>query len=329
MALSKDIGIDLGTATVLIYIKDKGIVLKEPSVVAMDVNTNEVIAIGEEARRMLGKTPDNIVAIRPLRGGVISNYDVTEKMIKYFISKAIGRNLSKMFTPRIMICVPSGVTQVEQRAVLQASKEVGAKKTILIEEPIAAAIGAGVDIYKPCGSLVVDIGGGTTDIAVISLGDVVVSDSIRVAGDNFDESIVKYVKKKYNILIGEKTAEELKMSIGTVYPVKRLKKMEVKGRDIVTGLPTTATVTNRDMYQALKPQAELILDAIVGVLEQTPPELAGDINNRGMVLTGGGSLIDGLDKYIGENTGLEVLVADDPVTCVAIGTGLALKDIYD
>ena len=327
MSLRKDIGIDLGTATVLVYIKGKGIVLNEPSVVAVDVETNKVVAVGETARRMIGKTPGNIVAIRPLRGGVISNYDYTEKMIKYFIEKASGKMWIKFFGPQIMICVPSGVTQVEERAVLQASKQVGAKKTYIISEPKAAAIGAGLDVTKPCGSMVVDIGGGTTDVAVISMGDIVVSESIRIAGDDFDDSVSKYIKKKYNMAIGESTAEELKKEIGTVYPPEEEKIVDVRGRDLVTGLPTTIKVSNKDMYEALKDCAERIVEAVHTVLENTPPELSGDLKRRGIVLTGGGSLIRGLDKLIHDSTDLDVVVAEDPLSCVARGTGIVLDYI--
>ena len=275
--LGQDIGIDLGTATVIAYVKGKGIVLREPSVVAVDKNTGDVVAVGNEARRMLGRTPGNIVATRPLRDGVISDYTVTEKMLKYFINKVGGKSL---FAPRIMICIPSRVTEVERKAVIDAATEAGARKVYLIEEPIAAAIGAGIDISKACGNMVVDIGGGTTDIAVISLGGSVVSTSIKVAGDKFDEYIVKYLKKTYNIMVGERTAEDLKVNIGCVYPKIQDIEMDVRGRDLITGLPTTITVHSNEMLKALEEPANMIVDAVHSVLERTPPELAADISDK-------------------------------------------------
>lgn len=323
----QDIGIDLGTATVLVYIKGKGIVLREPSVVAIDKNTNKLLAVGEEARRMLGRTPGNIVAIRPLREGVISDYDITERMLKYFINKVTAGHFFKLSKPRIMVCVPSGVTEVEKRAVIDAAMQAGARKTYLIEEPIAAAIGAGIDIAKACGSMVVDIGGGTTDIAVISLGGTVVSNSIKVAGDKFDEAIVRYMRKKHNIMIGERTAEELKINIGTVYPRVQEVSMEIRGRNLVSGLPKTLTVTSSEMMDALEETVTSIVDAVHSVLERTPPELASDISDRGIVMTGGGGLLYGLDKLIQEKTGIDVVIAEDAVSCVALGTGKALDNI--
>ncbi len=323
----QDIGIDLGTATVLVYIKGKGIVLSEPSVVAIDKNTNKLLAVGEEARRMLGRTPGNIVAIRPLREGVISDYDITERMLKYFINKVCGNKMFKVFKPRIMVCVPSGVTEVEKRAVIDAANQAGARKTYLIEEPIAAAIGAGIDIAKACGSMVVDIGGGTTDIAVISLGGTVVSTSIKVAGDKFDEAIVRYLRKKHNIMIGERTAEELKINIGTAYPRIQEVTMDIRGRNLISGLPKTITVSSGEMLEALEETISSIVEAVYSVLERTPPELAADISDRGIVMTGGGSLIFGLDKLIQEKTGINVLIADEAVSCVALGTGKALDNI--
>jgi len=323
-ALRTDVGIDLGTATILVYIKGKGIVLKEPSVVAIDQYTNSFLAVGEEARRMIGRTPGNIVAIRPLKDGVISDYDVTQRMLKFFIKKAIGKMFLK---PRIIICVPSGVTEVEKRAVLEASAEAGASKTYLIEEPVAAAIGAGLDITQPSGNMVVDIGGGTTDVAVISLGGIVESKSIKTAGDECDEAIVKYIRKKFNMMIGDMTAEELKKQIGCAYPYEKEKFAEVKGRNLINGLPLTVKISSNDMLEALNEPVREIIDAVHYVLERTPPELAADISNFGIYLTGGGALLYGLDKLIEEETGIKTKVADNPVECVAIGTGKSLESL--
>lgn len=320
----QDIGIDLGTATVIVYVKGKGIVLREPSVVAVDNITGDVLAVGHEARRMLGRTPGNIIATRPLRDGVISNYTNTEKMLKYFINKIRGRFL---FAPRIMICIPSQVTEVEKKAVIDAASNAGARRVYLIEEPIAAAIGAGLDISKPSGNMIVDIGGGTTDIAVISLGGAVVSTSIKIAGDRFDEAIVKYIKKKHNVMIGERTAEELKLNIGCVYPKFQDMEMDVRGRDLITGLPKTITVYSSEMLEALEEPSMLIVDAVHNVLEKTPPELASDISDKGIYMTGGGCLVDGLDKLIQEKTGINVMIAEDSISCVAIGTGKALDNL--
>jgi len=320
----QDIGIDLGTATVIAYVKGKGVVLREPSVVAVDNNTNEVLAVGQEARRMLGRTPGNIVATRPLKDGVISNYTVTEKMLKYFINKINGKSI---FAPRIMICIPSQVTEVERKAVIDAASQAGARKVYLIEEPIAAAIGAGIDISKPCGNMIVDIGGGTTDIAVISLGGSVVSASIKVAGDKFDEAVIKYIKKKHNVIIGERTAEELKVNIGCVYPKIQDIEMDIRGRDLSTGLPRTLTIHSSEMMEALIEPAMMIVDAVCSVLEKTPPELAADISDKGIYMTGGGSLLDGLDKLLQEKTGINVMIANDTVSCVALGTGKALDNL--
>ena len=317
-----DIGIDLGTASILVYIKGKGVVLKEPSVVAFDRDTNRIKAIGEEARLMLGRTPGNIVAVRPLRQGVISDYTVTEKMLRYFIQKSCGK--SRFRKPRISVCVPSGVTEVEKKAVEDATYEAGAREVAIIEEPIAAAIGAGIDISKPCGNMVVDIGGGTTDIAVISLGGSVVNASLKVAGDKFDESIVKYIKKKHNLAIGERTAEDLKINI---YPKIQDAEMDIRGRDLSTGLPKTITVHSSEMLEALIEPAMMIVDAVHGVLEKTPPELAADISDKGIYMTGGGCLIDGLDKLLQEKTGINVMIAQDSVSCVALGTGKALDNL--
>ena len=294
------------------------------SVVAVNNVTGEVLAVGHEARRMLGRTPGNIVATRPLRDGVISDYTVTEKMLKYFISKIGGKFL---FSPRIMICIPSQVTEVEKKAVIDAASNAGARKVYLIEEPIAAAIGAGIDISKPCGNMIVDIGGGTTDIAIISLGGSVVSTSLKIAGDKFDEYIVKYIKKRHNVMIGERTAEELKMSIGCVYPKIQDMEMDVRGRDLVTGLPKTITIYSSEMMEALEEPAMLIVDAVHSVLEKTPPELAADISDKGIYMTGGGCLLDGLDRLLQEKTGINVMIAEDAISCVAKGTGKALDNL--
>lgn len=321
MVFGQDIGIDLGTATILVNIKGKGIVLREPSVVALDKSSGEVLAVGQEARRMLGRTPGSIVAMRPLREGVISDYTVTEKMLKYFINKISGRFI---FAPRIMICIPSGVTEVEKKAVVDAAKHAGARKVFLIEEPIAAAIGAGIDITKPYGSMILDIGGGTTDIAVIALGGAVKSTSIKVAGDKFDEAIIKYIKKNHNIIIGERTAEDIKINIGCVYKRPQLIKMTVKGRDLSTGYPVEFEINSDEILKALEEPANLITEAIHSVLEETPPELSADISERGIYITGGGGLIYGLDKLISERMKIPVMIAEDAVSCVAMGTGKAL-----
>lgn len=320
----QDIGIDLGTASVLVYIKGKGVVTKEPSVVAVDKNTNKLYAVGEEAQRMLGRTPGNIVAIRPLRDGVISDYNTTERMIKYFLNKVTKKSI---FKPRVIICVPSGVTEVEERAVIDAGIQAGASKVHLIEEPLAAAIGVGIDIAQPFGSMIVDMGGGTTDVAVISLGGIVTSESIKVAGDKFDEAIVRYIRKKYNILIGERTAEEMKIKIGCVYKREDDPSMDVRGRSLVSGLPKTITVYSSEILEALGETSASIVEAVKTVLEKTPPELIGDISSRGIVLTGGGALIYGMNKLIQEETGIKTVVADDAESCVALGTGKALDNI--
>ncbi|MCR5774655.1 MAG: rod shape-determining protein [Lachnospiraceae bacterium] len=324
-----DIGIDLGTASILVYIKGKGVVLKEPSVVAFDVDTNRIKAIGEDARLMLGRTPGNIKAVRPLRQGVISDYTVTEKMMKYFIQKALGKKSFRR--PRIVVCVPSGVTEVEKKAVEDATYEAGARDVSLIEEPIAAAIGAGIDIRKPCGNMIVDIGGGTTDVAVISLGGTVVSDSIKIAGDDFDDAIVRYMRKKHNLLIGERTAEDIKIKIGTAYrdDDDEEMEMEVNGRNLVTGLPRKVRVTSNETEEALRETTAQIVETIHSVLEKTPPELAADIADRGIVLTGGGALLRGLEDLIKDKTGINCMTADDPMTCVAIGTGKYVEILSD
>lgn len=314
-----DIGIDLGTANVLVYIKGKGVVLEEPSVVAYDRETNRIKAIGEEARQMLGRTPGNIVAVRPLKQGVISDYSVTERMIKYFIQKSIGKR--RFRKPVVSICVPSSATEVEKKAVQDATYEAGAKYVQIIEEPIAAAIGAGIDISKPCGNMIVDIGGGTTDIAVMSLGGAVVSHSVKIAGDDFDEAIVRYMRKKHNLMIGERTAEEIKIKIGACFARPETLSMEVRGRNLVTGLPKTISLTSEETEEALREAAAQIIEAIHNVLELTPPELAADIADRGIVLTGGGALLYGLEDLIEEKTGINTMTAENTMRCVAIGTG--------
>ncbi|WP_338833522.1 Cell shape-determining protein MreB [Moorella humiferrea] len=320
----QDIGIDLGTATVLVYVHGKGIVLREPSVVAINRENGQIFAVGEEARRMLGRTPGSIVALRPLRDGVIADYDSTEKMLRYFIEKACGRQ--GLLRPRVMVCIPTGVTSVEERAVRQAALQAGARQAYVIEEPLAAALGAGLDISEPSGSMVVDIGGGTTDIAVLSLGGIVCSTSIRVAGDKFDEAIVRYIRREHNLMIGERSAEELKIRIGTAHPASKGEEraMDVRGRDLVTGLPKTVKITAEEIYTAIQEPLQQIIGAVKEVLEKTPPELAADLVNKGIVMTGGGSLLHGMDMLISEETGLPVHVAEDPVSCVALGTGKAL-----
>lgn len=325
MLIYKDIGIDLGTSTVLVYVKGKGIVLKEPSVVAIDKNRGKVLAVGEEARRMLGRTPGNIVAIRPLRDGVISDYDVTEKMLRYFLGKVSKMRI--LFKPRVVICVPSAATEVEKRAVIDATYEAGAKRTYLIEEPIAAAIGAGMDITKPYGHMVLDIGGGTTDIAVISLGGAVIADSIKVAGDKFDEAIIRHMRKKHNILIGERTAEEIKIKVGSACPRLESTSVNITGRNLISGLPKTVTVTSEETIEALSEPVQAIVDAVHSILERTPPELSSDISERGIVMTGGGAMLNGLDRLLQDKTQISVKLADEPISCVAIGTGMALEDI--
>lgn len=315
-------GIDLGTATVLVFIKGKGVVLKDPSVVAIDKSKNKVLAVGEEARQMIGRTPGNIVAIRPLKDGVISDYDLTEKMLKYFIRKVCGKR--KIVSPRVVVCIPCEATGVEKRAVIDAAKNAGAKKVFLIEEPLAAAIGSGLDITKASGSMVIDIGGGTTDIAVISLGGIVVRASIKIAGDKFDEAIIRYIRKKHKLMIGERTAEDLKINIGSAYKRDEEISMEIRGRDLVTGLPKNITVSSEEMREALSEPVNAIAECTHSVLEKTPPELAADIADKGIVMTGGGALLNGLDKLIQEVTKVPVYVAEDAVSCVALGTGKVL-----
>jgi rod shape-determining protein MreB len=315
-------GIDLGTATVLVYIKNKGVILKEPSVVAIDKTNNKVLAVGEEARKMIGRTPGNIVAIRPLRDGVISDYDITEKMLKHFINKACGNR--RISAPRIIVCVPCEATEVEKRAVKDAAANAGSRKISLIEEPLAAAIGAGLDITKPNGHMIIDIGGGTTDIAVISLGGMVVRQSIKVAGDKFDEAIIRYIRKKHKLMIGERTAEDLKINIGSAFPRDGEISMDIRGRDLISGLPKNVTITSEEMRDALREPVMAIAECTHSVLEKTPPELAADIMEKGIVMTGGGALLNGLDRLIESVTKVPVCVAEDAVSCVAIGTGKAL-----
>ena len=323
----KDLAIDLGTANTLIYLKGKGIILTEPSVVAVkeDGRYKRVLAVGEEAKKMLGKTPGNIKAIRPLREGVIADFEVTEAMIKYFIQKVHNRGY--FVKPRVIISVPSGTTQVERRAVKESAEGAGAREVYLIEEPMAAAIGAGLPVTEPLANMIVDIGGGTTEVAIISLGGIVVSHSIKVAGDKIDEAISQYIKRKYNLLIGEATAEHVKIQIGNILPEEPYETMEIKGRDLVTGIPKTITISSKEVQEAIKEPIDLILQVIKQVLEETPPELAADMVDRGIVLSGGGALLKNLDKLITQETGLEVRVAENPLTCVAIGAGKALDEI--
>lgn len=325
MAFSDDIGIDLGTANVCVYVKGKGIILQEPTVVALERETDDILAVGEEARQMLGRTPANIIAVRPLKDGVISDYDITERMLKYFIKKSGGAG--RFFKPRIMVCVPSGVTEVEKRAVQKAAMQAGSKSVYLMEEPVAAAIGAGIDISKPDGVMVIDIGGGTTDIATISLGSIVTNTSIKVAGDKFDDAIVKYMKREHKLYIGDRTGEDLKKNIGTAYEREEPVSMECRGRDLATGLPKSVLVTSEEMLEALDEPLQAICDAVHSVLERTPPELAADISNSGIMITGGGALLRGIDDRIKARTGIDVKIAEDPMSCVAVGTGLALESI--
>ena len=324
-ASSADIGIDLGTANILVYVKGKGIVLNEPSVVAVDKDNKRILAVGKEAREMLGRTPGGITAIRPLKEGVIANYTITQKMLEYIIAKVAGKSF--FFKPRVMTCIPVGITSVEKRAVLEATMQAGVSKTFLIEEPLAAALGAGLDIVEPSGKLVVDIGGGTTDIAILSLGGVVDDASIRVGGDKFDDAIARRIKKQYNVLIGERTAEEIKIQIGTVVPGGEVMKMEVRGRDTINGLPKTITVTSEDTMKALEEPVGTMISKVRSVLEKCPPELSADIVDNGTCLTGGGALLRGITTAIEKETGIRTFAADKPLDCVAIGTGKALENL--
>ncbi|MFO7266002.1 MAG: rod shape-determining protein [Bacillota bacterium] len=320
---ARDMGIDLGTANTLVYVKGKGVVIQEPSVVAIDKDTNQILAVGEEAKRMVGRTPGSIVAIRPLEGGVIANLDATERMLRYFIARA-SRGFS-LLRPRVVVAVPSGVTEVEKRAVVDAALSAGARDVRLIEEPMAAAIGCGLPVQEPSGNMIVDIGGGTTEVAVISLGGIVTQRSVRIAGDKFDEAIIQQVRRKYNLLIGERTAEEVKKTIGSVYPVDGLEPMEVRGRDLVTGLPKTVTLTPEEVREALEEPINAIVEAVRMTLERTPPELSADVMDKGIVMAGGGSLIRGIDLLLMRETGMPVHLAEDPLTAVARGTGIALE----
>jgi len=322
---ARDIGIDLGTANVLIFVKGKGIVLNEPSVVAIDKNTNKVLAVGEEARRMVGRTPGNIVAIRPLKDGVIADFDITEAMLKHFLNKL---NLKGFLAkPRILICCPTNITSVERKAIKEAAEKSGGKKVYLEEEPKVAAIGAGMDIFQPSGNMVVDIGGGTTDIAVLSMGDIVTASSIKMAGDKFDMEILNYIKREYKLLIGERTAEEIKIKVATVFPGARDEEIDIRGRDLITGLPRTITVRSDEIEKALRESVAVIVQAAKGVLERTPPELSADIIDRGVILTGGGALLHGIDQLLAEELKVPVLIAENPMDCVAVGTGIMLDNI--
>ncbi len=323
---AKDIGIDLGTANVLIYVKGEGIVLNEPSVVALDAETRKPLAVGLEASEMLGRTPGKIEAIRPMKDGVIADFEVTEIMLNHFIQKVNGRNL--FARPRILICCPSNVTGVEKTAIREAAERTGAKKVYLEEEPKVAAVGAGLDISKPSGNMVIDIGGGTTDVAVLSLGNIVTSSSIKVAGNKFDSDISKFIKDKYKLLIGERTAEQIKLSIATVYPSGKKEKMEVRGRDMVTGLPHTVTVTSKEIEEALRDSAYMIIHTAKTVLEETPPELSADIIDKGIVLTGGGALLNGMDQLLEQELQVPIYIAESPLTCVAEGAGILLSNLH-
>ncbi|MEW5920068.1 MAG: rod shape-determining protein [Bacillota bacterium] len=322
---SRDIGIDLGTANTLVYVRGKGIVLREPSVVAIRRDTGAILAVGEEAKKMIGRTPGNIVAIRPMKDGVIADFDVTQTMLRHFIAKAYRRRA--IFLPQVVVCVPSGVTEVEKRAVLDATKQAGAKDAYLIEEPMAAAIGAGLPVEDPTGSMIVDIGGGTSEVAVISLGGIVSSRSIRVGGDEMDEAIINYIKKTYNLMIGERTAEEIKIRIGSAYRLDEAAEMEIRGRDLVRGLPKLLNISSTEIQEALEEPVNDILETIKTTLERTPPELAADIMEKGIVMSGGGALLKGLDRLIAEETGMPVYIAEDPLDCVVLGAGKALTAI--
>lgn len=322
---SKDMGIDLGTANTLVYVNGKGIVLREPSVVAIQNDTKTVLAVGEEAKKMIGRTPGNIIAVRPMKDGVIADFDVTQSMLKYFIRKAYARKT--LIQPRVVVCVPSGVTEVEKRAVEEAAYQAGAREAYLIEEPMAAAIGAGLPVEEPTGSMVVDIGGGTTEVAIISLGGIVTAKSIRVGGDELDESIMHYIKREYNLMIGERTAEDVKITIGSAFPKTKEEKMPIRGRDLVTGLPKTLEITSHEIMEALKEPVSQIIDAIKFTLEKTPPELAADIMEMGIMLTGGGALLDGLDNLVRKETGMPVRIAEEPLDCVVLGTGKTIEEL--
>ncbi len=325
---SKDLGIDLGTANTLVHVRGKGVVIREPSVVAIrNDSSRQVLAVGEEAKRMIGRTPGNIVAIRPMKDGVIADFDITQEMLKYFIRKAIPRGFPFRLHPRVVVCVPSGVTEVEKRAVEEATRQAGAREAYLVEEPMAAAIGAGLPVQEPTGSMVVDVGGGTCEVAIISLGGIVTSKSLRVGGNKLDESIIYYIKKEYNLMIGERTAEEIKIAVGSAYPKEQEESLDVRGRDLVTGLPKTLRITSTEIMEALREPVTSIIDAIKLTLEKTPPELAADIMDKGIMLTGGGALLDGLDRLVHQETGMPVNSAEDPLDCVALGAGKVVEEI--
>ncbi|MEA1940541.1 MAG: rod shape-determining protein [Candidatus Caldatribacteriota bacterium] len=326
LGMERSLGIDLGTVSVLIFQKGKGIVLQEPSVVSIIKDTGKVLAVGEKAKNMLGKTPGNIVAIQPMKSGVIANYEITEKMMSYFIRKVCGS--SKVFRPQVVICVPSGGTEVEKRAALEAAMQAGARKAYLVEEPMAAAIGSGLDVSEPYGNMIIDIGGGTADIAIISLGGIVVSESLRVAGSNFDDDIIKYIKSKYKLMIGEKTAENLKMEVGTAIELEEEMFTEIRGRDLVSGLPKTISIGSNELLKAIAPSLKVIVEGVKTVLEKTPPELAADIADKGIVLTGGGAMLRNFDQLLTKITGIPVYLAENPISCVAFGAGKVLDNIH-
>lgn len=322
---SRDLGIDLGTANTLVHVRGKGIVIREPSVVAIRSDTKQVLAVGEEAKRMIGRTPGNIVAIRPMKDGVIADFDITQEMLKYFIRKSISKFMP--FHPRVVVCVPSGVTEVEKRAVDEATRSAGAKEAYLVEEPMAAAIGAGLPVQEPTGSMVVDIGGGTSEVAIISLGGIVTSKSIRIGGNKLDDAIISYIKKEYNLMIGERTAEEIKITAGAAFPLEHEETMEIRGRDLITGLPKTLKITSNEVLEALRDPINSIMEAIKLTLEKTPPELASDIMDKGIMLTGGGALLNGLDNLVRQETGMPVRIADNPLDCVVMGAGKVIEEI--
>ena len=324
---SKDVGIDLGTANTLVFIKGKGIVLREPSVVAKNTKTGDIVAVGNDAKNMIGRTPGSIVAIRPMKDGVIADFDITTAMIEYYMKEALKNSGSSWKKPNVMICVPYGITSVEQRAVIDASRQAGAKEAFTIEEPFAAAIGANLPVWEPTGSMVVDIGGGTTEVAVISLGGIVTSESVRVGGDAMDQAIISYIRKAYNLTIGERTAEAIKVEIGSARTEGEIEKMDIRGRDLVTGLPKTIEITSKEISASLADSIAAILDGVKKTLEQTPPELSADVMERGIVLTGGGALLRNLDKVISDETSMPVFIAENPLDCVAMGTGKALDNI--
>lgn len=323
---SKDMGIDLGTANTLVYLKGKGIALQEPSVVAIQRDTRSVLAVGDEAKQMIGRTPGNIVAIRPMKDGVIADFDITERMLRYFINKAVKQKF--LLHPRVVVCIPSGVTEVEKRAVIDATLQAGAREAYLIEEPMAAAIGAGLPVHEPMGNMIVDIGGGTTEVAVISLGGIVTSRSVRVAGDELDEAIIQYIKRTYSLMIGERTAEQIKVEIGSAYPREVEKTMDIRGRDLITGLPKTVKISDEEIRHALAEPVKSIVEAVKVTLERTPPELSADIMDRGIILAGGGSLLSGMDSILKKETGMPVYLAEEPLHCVALGTGKVLEEIH-